>query len=101
MPPQGILDLIDGLRKTRALPNGDEVCSRCGHRGFHHAHLGQSLGGCEQCACEMFRGAVEVPRESAAEIMDGEMRVGQASHNLAAGPTESDLFAFEDEDPSE
>lgn len=41
-------------------------------------------------------------RESAAEVMDGELPIGVTSKNLAAGPTFSEIFLFgEDRDDTD
>lgn len=97
MPHPLMLELIEGLKAAQDLPNGDLHCAACGHRGFSHQHLGPTLGACTQCACKVFERFTTV-RESAAEVMDGELRVGQVSKNLAAGPTLSEVFAEDDDD---
>lgn len=67
-----------------------------------HPFLLELIENIRKAAQEQRLSAAPKVRESAAEIMDGELPIGVTSKNLAAGPTFSEIFLFgEDRDDTD
>lgn len=92
MPNEFILSLIDELAYRNYAVNRQRI------RSFNAAAWRKVYG--PQADLFAQRYASEhpepTPRESAAEIMDGERPIGVQSANLAAGPTLGEVLAEDD-----